>query len=375
MARSTYIEVECTFDDSGFHTKGAEVYKAALSGAEIQAKINQIHTACVSGVEHTLDGRPVEEMRDDGPGEGYRFLEVGEIMKAGDQYLDPALGWKTVGSDDCDLGEPFHSDYYPHRRKLQPSEPDQPRDHVVLERGYRPLNVGETIQKGDEFRCDREDEVWVKTACHGEEVLACDYGDYRRKTEGPVAEEGYRFLEDGERTQPGDQFYKDGSWWTAPDIAGAFREGLHHPYRRKLAPKVDPGEGYRLLEEGEKIQSGDEYLHLVTGWSRSFKEGIGFSEIEHRPIRRKLTPARVRCLCGHHDIESDKDPYRQHDIWAIIHDVEIPHPSKVTCLQEVKGIGVSAPQPVIGGPDLCGDDVARDLSSAELKALRAKGVR
>lgn len=46
-----------------------------------------------------------------------------------------------------------------------------------------------------------------------------------------------------------------------------------------------------------------------------------------------------------------------------------------TRLEHVPGIGASAPVPTVLADDPCGDDVAADLADAEMRRLRARGVR
>jgi len=36
-------------------------------------------------------------------------------------------------------------------------------------------------------------------------------------------------------------------------------------YRRKIEPSIDPGEGYRLLDQEEFIEKGDEFFHVYYG--------------------------------------------------------------------------------------------------------------
>jgi hypothetical protein len=57
-------------------------------------------------------------------------------------------------------------------------------DHAPAEQQeYRMLEVGETIQKGDQFGVDKH---WVDTLCADNIVKACDVGLYRRPITRPA---------------------------------------------------------------------------------------------------------------------------------------------------------------------------------------------
>jgi hypothetical protein len=46
---------------------------------------------------------------------------------------------------------------------------------------------------------------------------------------------------------------------------------------QEVTDKPDPGEGWRLLEVGERLQEGDEYLSIVNDWLQAnitYKDGI-----------------------------------------------------------------------------------------------------
>src|SRR5438045_1212435 len=52
---------------------------------------------------------------------------------------------------------------------------------------------------------------------------------------------------------------------------------------------IDPGAGYRLLQPGEIIQFGDEYLNSGIWFPRHFSEGIAVRDTFY-PTRRKVDP-------------------------------------------------------------------------------------
>lgn len=130
-------------------------------------------------------------------------------------------------------------------------------ESVKGEQKHRILEVGETIEAGDLFR--NTDNEWVPTQSIGEKVPVC--GDYLRPVirveetpENGHEEPGYRMLEVGEVTEPGDEVLPVDSVWQRlgeehagqrinPRSVGHFPVGY---YRRpisldtKPAPAEDP---------------------------------------------------------------------------------------------------------------------------------------
>ena len=85
----------------------------------------------------------------------------------------------------------------------------------------------------------------------------------------------WRLLEVGEKREAGDEIFNIGcrqGWFPASALTvGEIVESWHSPCRRRVADPVksstpDPGDGYRLLTEGETINFDDEYLHLGSRW-------------------------------------------------------------------------------------------------------------
>ncbi len=164
----------------------------------------------------------------------YRFLQTGEKIKAGDQFLhQETLSWREV--PDLFVGLSILPCYKNEtRRKVQPIAPV-----------YRELEVGETIQEGDEYY-DRFDGEWYPSRSVGCSGLGLPY---RRKIEPepePTVDPGYRMLEVGELLREDDEVYiKSGGWQTY----GAGGHPVQPPssylnpagyYRRKVEPEPEP---------------------------------------------------------------------------------------------------------------------------------------
>jgi len=62
-------------------------------------------------------------------GEGYRQLELAEIIRGDDQYEDGAHNWTIVrGTANYDIGNPVVEDHVPFRRKVQ-------RNMIITDKG------------------------------------------------------------------------------------------------------------------------------------------------------------------------------------------------------------------------------------------------
>jgi hypothetical protein len=74
----------------------------------------------------------------------------------------------------------------------------------------------------------------------------------------------YRMLQDGETVLPGDEYLGHSqSWEKVPTSGGVFKSSIHYPHRRRVEPAtVDPGEGYRLLEPHEVTLPDDERAYV-----------------------------------------------------------------------------------------------------------------
>lgn len=103
----------------------------------------------------------------------------------------------------------------------------------------------------------------------------------------------WRLLEVGEVIEKGDEiWFEEKNQWEPSKYAIGLVLTKNIPHRRKVAEPVksstpDPGDGYRLLNVGEKIEKGDQFWNKHCGeWQRGSHLYSSF-----RPIRRKIQPA------------------------------------------------------------------------------------
>jgi hypothetical protein len=175
-----------------------------------------------------LEGYPSE------PGEGYRFLTVGEPFQEGDEFFfGSRQGWS-----ECHLtiyGKPYDGSGR-FRRKVESTAPQ------TCEEGYRFLEAGEYVKPGDEM-------VTFSGGVRGWIPVTADYHDgtpvckasaeqqrYRRKEQ-----QTYRSLGEHEIVREGDEFQVEEPFWKpvsehycAPDRVGYCAENIL-PWRRKVA--------------------------------------------------------------------------------------------------------------------------------------------
>lgn len=240
------------------------------------------------------------------PGEGYRFLSLGEIFRVGDEVLAVNQVWHPILLPYD--GAHMKPDSRPTRRKIG-------RESAVPGPGYKVLSHGERIHPRDEYY-DEGSGAWIITSRAGETI---DDGTYRRKI--PVSSHdhatdsgqracpvcsgkavvghvgikptvpqpkvcpgfGYRLLEIGEVIRKSDEAFAEGRWQSYEDEGQIFDGKLFFfPRRRKI--EVDPGFGYRLLADGEMILKSDQY-HSTGGWiTTSFAGGQAYADSYRRKI-------------------------------------------------------------------------------------------
>jgi hypothetical protein len=159
---------------------------------------------------------------------------------------------------------------------------------ISVPAGYLILLSFETVKEGDEFY-DAIGERWVPSSSIGKKVSACS-SVYRRKV--PL-EEGYRFLERGEEILSGDEFHGYKAGWTESKNPGSiYTNECYLVYRRKIN-KVDtvPDKcevGYRFVDFGEDIEVGDEF-YIDGRWrANEFMKGPLHADAFGK-VRRKCT--------------------------------------------------------------------------------------
>ena len=161
------------------------------------------------------------------PGTGYRLIDKNiDSPKDGDQY------WNSVWNrweDRCCMTMRFTpTDIY--RRKIEPAEP-------VCEAGYRWLVAGEVIKATDQFQ-NIYDKQW-KNPCFtiGRSV---GYGfKWRRPIKPAPAPVEYRTLQVGEVIEKGDEFKFCGGWEPTTRAGGTIMPDDKGDYRRKIDPTKD----------------------------------------------------------------------------------------------------------------------------------------
>lgn len=106
--------------------------------------------------------------------------------------------------------------------------------------------------------------------------------------EEPPEQPRYRMLEEGEIVRDGDEFFHS-KWRPVTLFIGGTWLKSHLPHRRKLDTEApDETDLYRLLKDGEKIRSGDEFTHDGGDtWMPATGAGC-YSGNPHMPHRRRL---------------------------------------------------------------------------------------
>ena len=152
--------------------------------------------------------------------------------------------------------------------------------------GYRILEIGETIQEGDEVEgCNG----WQPVSYY---PIRCNIPDaFRRRrlvseSEAPSPNPESRIADLESRIAVLEGLVISPAVATCDDVAAPSPSA------------VDPGEGYRLLDFGETILAGDEEADGESGggWSPIRQAGDEFSPTNWYPVRRKIAPPTYRLL-------------------------------------------------------------------------------
>jgi len=151
-----------------------------------------------------------------------------------------------------------------YRRKIEPGD------------GYRLLVPGDAVIKGDQIFMPRDQE-WRDALLVGSIVKSALF---RRRVEPEIKPgEGYVLLKPGDELRFDDEYWTDNYWCCVGSFTGAWTNPACKAVRRKVKPakpEIQPGEGYRLLEPGETIVKGDEFLNTRSGRWRQVSGSIGY---------------------------------------------------------------------------------------------------
>lgn len=259
-------------------------------------------------------------------GDGYRLLADDETIQLGDEFYFGSIGeWRqvksSVGSTPLANNRWRRSRHYGlptrvFRRKADVATPEECATYTRLAAthspgaGYRILAANEILVATDECQPHRMNGQgkWFSTLQAGLPVAfksgAYCVMIYRRRIETPAAPksiepgEGYRLLTTDELLESGDEFYC-GDWF--PTLLGAASKqpnGLS--YRRKVVvvpqasatKTIEPGNGYRLVTEGEKFLKGDEFFEGHE-WCPTGCIGSTCRKPLHLPHRRRCDPDKL----------------------------------------------------------------------------------
>ena len=143
-------------------------------------------------------------------------------------------------------------------------------------------------------------DIWVKEGAYIrttpnnriELTVTEEVGLVRIKPPTDTPGEGWRFLETGEFFKRGDEFLGfDGLWAEVFKVDVRYDPQYHYKTRRRIKPPVEiPGEGWRLLDEGEIFEDGDEYLNSSEEWRPTLGRRGKYDSKCHRKIRRRIKP-------------------------------------------------------------------------------------
>jgi hypothetical protein len=117
--------------------------------------------------------------------------------------------------------------------------------------------------------------------------------EYAKQAEAPDPGEGWRLLGESEKVRGGDEWLSSGGDWNPArnHLTNSGTQTTGFPYRRRIEPASvvpDPGKCYRWVMMGEKILSTDESKNVGAGFSL-----VSFSGVECKTsnyIRRRIEP-------------------------------------------------------------------------------------
>lgn len=137
-----------------------------------------------------------------------------------------------------------------------------PTNPPALDAGYRWVEVGETIEADDEYSYDNGQ--WERTNINGRVVEDAWSGRiwYRRRV-APDPGQGYRLLNSDEIVESSDGFWH-GRWgvvfaFGSPAGNGCWYRRRVVPDPARMIPTISCGAGFRLLRPDETLATDDEY--------------------------------------------------------------------------------------------------------------------
>jgi len=139
--------------------------------------------------------------------------------------------------------------------KLQEKLKGQPE-----EQEYRMLEEGEIIQAGDECISPGNSDWTPVQYTVGQPVIPGCADLFRRPVTHPAPQQEYRLLEVGEQVQAGDESSRNGlaPWVPCEYTVGLVIRDHWEDHFRRPVTRPAPQQEYRMLEENEALQKGDE---------------------------------------------------------------------------------------------------------------------
>lgn len=266
----------------------------------------------------------------DYPAGQYRRIEDYEIISATDEHRNRKdTEWgpvvNTIGLTGKDAREKYRATLF--RRPIDhpyadtiPFPPNHPAillDNPQPKLTYCMLRAGDIIREGDQWFDNQSGQWHPARTTANQSISEAMVGKYRRPVGLAVEDHDgtdleietidaevigpptHRILTPSDTFQEGDEFEfetKEGKQWkTITPVAIGLPIGRTVlRFRRKL-PATDPGEGYRLLNQGEIIQSGDD-VYLDSIWTRATCIGTkcNMPGAYRRPLPL-LEPVRMKC--------------------------------------------------------------------------------
>lgn len=273
----------------------------------------------------------------------YRTLEIGEIILEGDE-ADAPDGWAKVPPSQ--LGKPYLNPGRTARRKVQstndrnferaeqlkklreeieqvmdeaeiPRKCGHPSDPVEFSLMERLRGMASNLRSSNSAvaKVAAERDAWKESAAQssrdlesyksiveqigklfGRDAYISDDGSVQQDVlalkvyplvRSLVEQAGYRLLENGELIQEGDEYHSGGQWKFHTDLRGGKYSDKVFITRRKLAAVKPEEAAYRLLNVGEITQAGDEFF-----WEGEWEPSVIGAPVQllNNPLRRKITP-------------------------------------------------------------------------------------